>query len=246
MRPSVQAPPAARPAPAPASDRPSRGTARLALIAGLLAAPLGVLILLGSVKLAGSEPPTPLPGGFRSPVLAAEFVRSAADIAAIRAGYRDVVLPSLTIDYVFIGGYAALFLLLAALLARRSGRAFALAAAAAGLCAVVAAGADVVENLRIHAALTTGQGSAQEIFIAAVAKWGLVFAALALLAPLFLRRRDWIAALGVFWIVVAALGFVALAGPLPLLQVVFPLMGLGLAAVAVVLLAFRRRFLAGL
>ena len=244
MSASLQSPPAAPPSPRP--DRASRGTARLALAAGLLAAPLGFLILFGSFKLAGYRPPAPLPGGFRSPVLAAEFVRSAADVAAIRAGYRDVVLQSLTIDYFFIGGYAALFLLLAGLLARRSGRGFALAAAAAGLCAVAAAGADVVENLRIHQALTTGEGSARAIFVAAMVKWSLVFAALALLAPLFLRRRGRIAALGVFWIVVAALGFVALAGPLPLLQVVFPLMGLGLAAVAVVLLAFRRRFLAGL
>ena len=159
-----------------------------------------------------------LPGNFRGPVLAMEFVSDKSDIDKILAPNvphnRDVMQTSLTIDFVWIACYGALYAAISVLLMRRNcpwAKYLGYIALIAGLGA---AAFDVLENVNILRAMTHypyEQSLVNNVNDAALLKWALGFVAIALLAIAFQdlesRLARWIS---ISFVVAAAAGFVGL------------------------------------
>lgn len=162
----------------------------------------------------------PLPNNLKGHVLAMELVRSTAEVRDVvgdtGSDNRYLMRTVVRIDFLFIGAYMLLFLLLSVLLATRGFRgAFALAVLA-GLCGVAATVFDVVENLKILNVLAlpidgTTDSMALGIRRAALYKWGLSFAAIAILSTAFFSRGGWFnILLALLFVLASAVGFVGL------------------------------------
>lgn len=175
-----------------------------------------------------------LPHGFRGHVLALEFPRTPGDVAAIVGDInnpnRAVMWRVLNRDYVFIGAYLVLYLLLAAVLARATSVFSRLLTGLAVVSAICAAGFDVLENVRVlrilEVPLANLDGSAvAPILDAAVIKWTFSFVTIALLSMAFRHNNLLNKTLRGLFLLTAAIGVVGLVFH-PLLQLTsVPLLG---------------------
>jgi hypothetical protein len=130
--------------------------------------------------------------GISNPILAMEVVRNVSEVDTILSDApspdREAMRIKQYADFGFIGGYAALYLLMSMLLIRE-GRTIAIPAAILGSLAAVF---DVIENLAILRLVDTGLSRTTQAMIDAVRypsliKWTLVSISLGLLAVLMLR-----------------------------------------------------------
>jgi hypothetical protein len=148
-----------------------------------------IAILLGRPQFSNASRPV---RGIANPVVAMELVRNVAEVDAILgdapSADREVMRIKQYADFGFIGGYAALFVLMSMLL-EGEGRAVAILAAVLG---VSAAACDVVEDLGILRILDvdlshTTQALVDSIRYPSLMKWGLASLTLGLLGVLAWR-----------------------------------------------------------
>jgi hypothetical protein len=169
-----------------------------------------LIILNGKPDFTSASRP---PRGISNPVLALQMARNVTEVDAILSEApspdREAMRIKQYIDFVFIPCYAALYIALARVFYNRL-------AYIAAACGVVAAVADVFENIGIlrvvntPLALTT-QGMVDAIRIPSLIKWTLVWILTAIFAWLFLRGAGWLRrSIGALDAVAAALGFVGL------------------------------------
>jgi len=133
--------------------------------------------------------------GISNPILAMELVRNVAEVDEILSDApspdRETMRIKQYADFGFIGGYAALFVLMSMLLMGQ-GRAIAISAALLG---IIAAFCDVIENLGIlrivDVDLThTTQAMIDAIRYPSLVKWTLASFALGMLGILAMRTRQ--------------------------------------------------------
>ena len=202
--------------------------------------------------------PTPHTGGFSSPVLALELARTGRDVADILADpigaeNRAVMAGQIFEDWFFIPAYWAVFAGLA-MLQDRSGRPLARWLGPAVLCAVtIAAAFDVQENraiLRVLGCPGIGLPDAAALAIRrpSLVKWGALFAACALVSPLFLGRTGDGRALrllapltGLLLLLAGLLGAVGLARN-PLIEIAMPALSLALSIALLLFVLLPRSF----
>ena len=193
-----------------------------------------------------------LPRGVSSPGLAIEFASSLDDVKTILGERRDQdsmrekIRKALYGDYLFIAMYWLLFVGLSALLIV-SGRSWAMwAGVIAAVCAMSAAIFDVVENLSIAALIDAAEvrnEMIRNVASAGFGKWLSVFVATLIISLLF-ARRNWLALLGVLFLLIGVLGIYGLLQNQPrLVELAFRLYFLGVIAVAIVFTFFRRKIL---
>ncbi len=198
---------------------------------------LGVLLVVIGLWMEFRPPRvkavSPLPNGFTQPVLAMELAKTVADVEQIVGQQGNSVdqLKALRCntkrDFALILTYMSLFLAMSMVLAQRE---FAWApwlAVAAGGCALAAAVADVIENLRILRVLDLPLTSMSDSMVygirqVSLLRWGLIFATMLLLAPTFAFRTGGISVLGLIigasFAVSAAIGFLSLQRCNPLIE----------------------------
>jgi hypothetical protein len=160
-----------------------------------------------------------LPGGFGGHVLAMEFVRTGDDVEKIVGppGHtnRATMRRKIEIDFIWIGCYALLFILVSILLGTRSFPFSVYLAFIAAACGLFAAGFDVVENRGILYALElTKDPPTIEAFRgireAAILKWTFSFVAMGLLAITFFHRGLGVSLIGYCFAATALVGFIGL------------------------------------
>lgn len=173
-----------------------------------------------------------LPGKFGGRVIALEFVSSVSDIPNVLgpnvSKNTQVMRKVLSIDFIWIGCYAALFVLVGAMLSRRNcpwAKYLALVAIVTGLAA---AAFDVRENLKTIELLVS-QSVTQEhvnaIRDASIIKWTLSFFSIALLAIAFLDLANRMAfAIAVAFVVTSIVGLLGLWNHNLLALIQFPLL----------------------
>jgi hypothetical protein len=183
--------------------------------------------------------------GISNPILAMEVVRNVAEVDAILGEApspdREVMRIKQYADFGFIGGYAALFVLMSILLAGQ-GRAIAISAAALGIAAALC---DVLENLGILRIVDvdlshTTQAMIDSIRYPSLIKWALASLALGLLGVLAMRtRRTGLRIVGALYVLAALLGLCGLSENRFLQWMGIPMLGgfIGLA-----ILYFRPRW----
>jgi hypothetical protein len=150
--------------------------------------------------------------GIFNPILAMEVVRNVAEVDAVLSDSpspdREVMRIKQYCDFGFIGGYAALFVLMSILLAGQ-GRHAAISAAVLG---IVAAICDVIENIGILRIIDvdlshTTQAMIDTIRYPSLIKWALASVAYGLLGILMLRtRRTGLRFVGALNVLAALLG----------------------------------------
>ena len=160
-----------------------------------------------------------LPGGFGGHVLAMEFVRTGDDVDKIVGppGHtnRATMRRKIEIDFVWIGCYALLFILVSILLGTRLFPSSVYLALIAAACGLFAAGFDVVENRgMLYALELTKDPATAEAFRgireAALLKWTLSFVAMGLLAVTFFGQGLGVSLVGYCFAATAIVGFVGL------------------------------------
>lgn len=185
---------------------------------------VGVLLSLISYyqsRLPGAiEWPGSFPHGLSKPMMALEFARTVDDIRQIVGDQGDPrraqMLALLRIDtFGFIPTYWLFFLSLSWLLAHRSIPYSLWYGVALAVCVTAAALFDFAENQHIRVALETqlSQTAADTvtgIYRSALIKWLLIFVALALSSRLFLGRSDWLAVIGILFLITSLLGSLGL------------------------------------
>jgi len=144
-----------------------------------------------------------LPGGFHGRLLALEFVSSVGDVQKVLgpdvSRNTEVIRKVISIDFVWIACYAALFVLIGVMLSRRNcpwARYLALVAIVSGLAA---AAFDVKENTKILEILSSQniiQDHVNAVRDATLTKWTLSFVTIAVLALAFMDLANKVA----FWI----------------------------------------------
>lgn len=217
---------------------------------------LGVVLSLISNYQSRQPPkiqwPEKFPHGLSKPMLALEFARTVDDIQRIVGDQGDPrranMLALLRIDtFGFIPTYWLFFLSLSWLLGHRSIPYSFWFGVAVAVCATAAALFDFAENHYIRVALETplsqtGVDTVMGIYRSALIKWLLIFVALALLSGLFLGRSDWLAIIGILFLVTSLLGFVGLRHNPAIEWSYIPLL-MTLVGVAVTFAFFPARFL---
>jgi hypothetical protein len=157
------------------------------------------------------------------------------------------------VDFIFIAARWLLFIALSALLAQRDITLAVPLAVVAAVCATAAAQVDFLENLRLFALLdTTTEASDNEISwiakegrVAALLKFGLSFVAAALLAQIFLWRDDWwIFAIGILYLIAAAIELFGVWWYPAAVQWGFFLLALGTIPIAVIFTLIPHRIVA--
>jgi hypothetical protein len=133
--------------------------------------------------------------GITNPVLAMEVARNVTEVDSILGEApspdREVMRLKQFADFAFIGGYAALFVLMSMFLAPQ-GRSIATAAVVMGLIAAIL---DIIENLGILRVINTDLSHTTQAMIDAVrypslTKWALVSLAMGLLSVLLWKTRQ--------------------------------------------------------
>ena len=210
-------------------------------VSALAAACVALLILLNG-KPAFTSATRP-PRGIASPVVALQMARNVPEVDAILSDApspdREAMRIKQYLDFAFIPCYAALYIAMARMFGTRN-------AAIAAVCGVVAAIADVMENIGILRVVDTPlarttQGMVDSIRIPSLIKWTLTWIAIGIFASLFLRGTGWLRrSIGVLDAVAAALGFVGLFDNAILVWAGFPML-LGLIGV-MFMVPERRRF----
>jgi hypothetical protein len=181
-----------------------------------------------------------LPGGFGGHVLAMEFVRTGGDMEVIVGpqghANRATMQRKIEIDFLWIGCYTLLFVLVAVLLGTRPFPSSIYLAFLAAACGLLAAGFDVVENRGLlHALeLTKDEATAETlrgIREAAILKWTLSYVAMGLLAVTFLGKDLGVSLVGYCFAATAIIGFIGL-WHYPLIGMSIPPLALGLLLLA--------------
>lgn len=135
--------------------------------------------------------------GVADPVVALQMARNADEVEAIMgdapSADREVMRVKQYVDFALIAGYLALALLIAAVLTRARYRRIALAI---GCVAVLAALADVLENLATLRVVNLALGQLTPVALdtlrlASIVKWNLLLSANTLLATVTVARRQW-------------------------------------------------------
>ena len=204
----------------------------------------GVMSLLALVLFVTSpKQETKLPLGLKSPGLAIEFapLSSIQEFLGKRDGgdspMRKRIRQGLYGDYCFIAMYWLLFVGMSALLAGRSHSWAVWAGVVAAVCATSAAIFDVVENLSIAALLDAVEIQPElvrNVASAGFGKWLLISLSTLVLSLVFLRR-DWLALLGVLYLLIGGICIYGLLLNRPrLVELSFLLNLVGLPIVAVV------------
>lgn len=187
----------------------------------------------------------PLPGGFGGHVLAMEFVRDGAEVEKIVGppghANRATMRRKIRIDFIWVVCYSALFVLVGVLLGARQFHASGYLACVAVVCALSAAGFDVVENRGMLRALelTKEEATAEAlrgIREAALLKWALSYVAMGLLAVTFFGRGRGVSLVGYCFAAAAFVGFAGLWHN-PVIGLSVPPLALGLLLLAVQALA---------
>jgi hypothetical protein len=217
-------------------------------LVGLVFLLLGACLCFATLNVLWKKPRPA--GGFVNPGLAIQFARSAADVErALHDVTAKDLLKSLKLDsQIFIPVYWTLLMVFSALLYRHQFAHAKWLGLAAGICATAAAACDYLENHRIKDMLTSPEindATALGIRHASLLKWGLIFVAVALLATMFLWRRDWVMIVGALYLLAALIGIIGLFRN-SLIQWAFAPMSLGMAGIGALLLFEPDRFLAGL
>jgi hypothetical protein len=167
---------------------------RLIRLAGVAALSLIVIVIWMLVTSRRFEPVAPgnLPGGFNGRVMAMEFVDSVPAVSVILgpnyAHNSEVMRDEMVIDYIFIGGYALLYVTVGLLLKRRYCLWASYLAGVAIVSGIAAAMFDVVENRAILNILDTPeitQAMVNAVRDASLVKWTLNCTAMAILAIAF-------------------------------------------------------------
>lgn len=183
--------------------RPSvvaRISGKLRRVAGSLAVLCIALVVLlqGRPDFTNAARP---PRGISDPAVAIQVVHNIEEVDDILGEApspdREVMRFKQYIDFAFIAAYAALFLILAALLLREEDWRRA-AGMAAAICAIGTAVFDVLENITILRVLDvplhlTTASMINSIRSASAAKWALAAITLSLLSILFLGSNGWLA-----------------------------------------------------
>jgi hypothetical protein len=214
-----------------------------------------VMIVLGLavfvMQLTRPKLETKLPRGLTFPALAIEFAnfeeidgllgkRNEGD-----SPMRRQLRQGLYGDYCFIAMYWLLFAGMSALLAGRSYSWAVWAGVVAAVCATSAAVFDVVENLSIAAVLDAGNiqpEMVRNVASAGFGKWLLISLSTLTLSLVFLRR-DWLAVIGVLYLLVGIIGVYGLLRDPRFVEWSFRLSFVGLLLVAVVFTGWPRRVL---
>ena len=194
---------------------PTRNLERLAGALALLCLAIGAL-LLGKPYFTNAARPA---RGISDPVVALEVARSIGEVDLVLSEApspdRETMRFKTRIDFVFIGAYGALFVVLGWLLIRQGGLGWG-AGIAALICAVATVLFDTSENRAILRILDvrlfrTQPGMINAIRSASAAKWNLSALTLALLSVYFFRRAGWASrVVGALLVAAAAMQFYGL------------------------------------
>jgi hypothetical protein len=184
---------------------------------GIFAWLLFAFALFVTVKTILRPPPKPKGVDAPMPALAMEFVDSDKKLPTIIGttgdegtdDWRAGLLSDLKFDYVFIVIYWLLYVGIAVVLAQSGGQRGVWIAAAAVLCATVAAVCDVIENLRMAKVINEARVVA-DVATPGFFKWLFIFITLALLSATFFGRGSWVWVAGVACLLIAGLGLAGL------------------------------------
>lgn len=194
-----------------------------------------IALLLGRPSFSNASRPV---RGISGPMLAMEVVRNVSEVDAVLGPSpgpdREAMRIKQYVDFGFIASYAALYVLMAMMLAGE-GR---LAAMAAGALGLIAAIFDVIENIGILRIVNTDLGSITQAMIDSVRypsliKWGLASLALGILGLLALRtKRTGLRIAGALDVLAALLGEWGLYNNVALQWLGLPMLG-GLIVLAI-------------
>ena len=193
-----------------------RRLARAIGIFSLLVVLVAVWMGLGARAFTCVQQQPCLPNGFRNPVAALEFARTAPDLKAIVGEIdhpnRAVMRRALNRDFVFISFYLVLYLLLTVAVFRATNFSPILTTitVAAAFCT---AGFDVLENVRALKVLNLANlndAQVAGILDASVIKWTFAFVTIALLSLAFRRSSLLHKALRTLFLLTALAGLVGL------------------------------------
>lgn len=195
-------------------------TRRPFLISGILG--LGAVVMTLIFNLVGPQPAAPLPHGFITPVLAFEFARDEADVAAIfahqgqpAADVRASMDRLNRLDFLYIGLYGGCLIAFALTCARLSGqRVYTVAA----ILAVAVMAADVLENLQLlgitrELGVTSIDDNLAWLRLFTWLKWGGLALWFLLVRPWFQGQTGWVRAIGLAALLPLLLAVVAFIRP---------------------------------
>jgi len=201
---------------------------------------LGVVVLIKQAT--GPKTAATLPLGLKSPGLAIEFAEFdkikgfLGELVNGDSPMRQKIRQGLYGDYVFIAMYWLLFAGMSALLIGRNHAWAVVAGVIAAVCATGAAIFDVVENLSTAALLDAAEiqpALVRNVVSAGFGKWFLLFLATLILSLVFLRK-DWLALLGVLYILIAVIGIYGLRRDPRFVERAFTLYFVGVLVIAIV------------
>ncbi len=187
-------------------------------LTGLSALAVVLIALWMAIASRGFEPsPTELPGGFSGRVMAMEFVDTVESAKLILGPDQDrnrqVMHKVIGIDYIWIASYSLLFIMVGWLLCRRKCPWASYLATVAVIAGLASAIFDIRENRAILNVIDNSlvtQTMINGVRDAALIKWTLAFAAMAILAVPFYglsRKASWV---GLAFTLTAALGLAGL------------------------------------
>jgi hypothetical protein len=194
------------------------------------AAPLtgGFLLCLTLSKLLQ---PTSLPRGFHLPGILLELVENENEAKAVRDASEDGrIRLGLVIDtFFFIPLYTSLFLVMGWWLAGRDVPFATWLGVVVCIGIVLAAGFDVLENVRTFELLRASSPKVLDgIRQAALVKWGTLFTLVLVLCCPFLRTGGWLLLVGLIYLITGVVGLLGVVWLRPLVEWGFMLIGLSL------------------
>lgn len=175
---------------------------------------LALLFIVYSLWM-GQMKATGLLSGYTNPVLALELAANGSEIDAINRSENgkaaEFIKKHLPKDFGFIGIYVVFFSCLALLLIELSSDWSKYLGWSAVVCAVIAGGFDVIENLGMGKAVSTPAGSATDslansIRYPSLAKWALFFVVCLLIGLTLSRLGGWLLIPGLAFLIAALLG----------------------------------------
>jgi len=174
---------------------------------------LAILFLLYSVWM-GKMRSAELPGGYESPVLALELVKSGADIDLInkadggraRAFIRSNVYKDFGLAFLYVLTFGSLSLVLARITSPKSKW----IGWTATIFIVLAGFLDLLENSRMQEAIALTQGAtdslAQAIRYSSLAKWTALYLFALFVGVVLFTRSGWLLGIGLCFLATAVIG----------------------------------------
>ena len=173
---------------------------------------LAVLFCLYSLWM-GQMTATGLLSGYTNPVLALELAANGSEIDAINRSENgkatEFIQKHLPRDFGYIGIYVVFFCCLALLLIEVGTDWSKYLGWGAVVCALIAGGFDVIENLGMRKAVATSAATdslANSIRYPSLAKWALLFVYCLLVGVILSRLRGWFLIPGLAFLIAALLG----------------------------------------